>query len=436
MKAQIKHSLLSPKLIVVMWLVLSSVSWAFSNDTTVVERFGLIRSQGNKLVDRNGNPVVLRGMSFFWSQWMPQFYNYDCVRWLRDDWKCTVIRAAMGIESGGYLANPAVEKAKVKAVIDACIALGIYVVVDWHDHNAHNHRSEAIAFFQEIANAYGNTPNLIYEIYNEPEQVSWTAVVKPYADSVVHSIRAIDPDNLIIVGTPTWSQDVDIASLSPLSYGNLAYALHFYAATHKQALRNKATAALSNGVALFVSEFGTCESNGSGVFDSVEVETWMRFMSDNSLSWCNWSVADKNETASALIAGANGRGGWPASTLTRSGTLVREKIRSGNDLLVTAVTPVMELPKNFALYQNYPNPFNPKTTIEYDLNNDGRVKLDVFDVSGRRVRTLLNEDQTRGRHRALWNGMTDEEAECSGGVYFVRIHSNGYMKTLRTVLLK
>src|SRR3990172_2958190 len=290
-------ALLALFLITLLTLLISAT--AFSNDLTIVEKYGLLRTEGNRLVDKDGNPVVLRGMSLFWSQWMAQFYNYDCVEWLRDDWKCTVVRASMGIESGGYLTNPLAEDAKIRTVIDACIDLGIYVIIDWHDHNAHNHRQQAIDFFEDIAFTYGEEPNIIYEIYNEPTQVSWNNVVKPYADSLARHIRAIDPDNLIIVGTPTWSQDVDIAALSPLSYDNLAYALHFYAATHKQSLRNKATTALNRGIALFVSEFGTSESSGTGVLDSLEVERWLKFLTDNKLSWCNWSIADKDETSAA-----------------------------------------------------------------------------------------------------------------------------------------
>ena len=122
----------------------------------------------------------------------------------------------------GYLANPDREKAKVTAVIDACIELGLYVIIDWHDHHAHEHEAESIAFFKEIATSYGDEPNIIYEIYNEPEQVSWTNVIKPYAQEVINEIRAIDPDNIIIVGTPTWSQDVDVAARDPLDFTNIA----------------------------------------------------------------------------------------------------------------------------------------------------------------------------------------------------------------------
>jgi endoglucanase len=257
----------------------------FSNDTLIVEKHGQLRVEGNKIVDKNGDPVALHGMCLYWSQWKGQFYNYDCVQWLRDDWKCTVVRAACGINgtTDGYLVNPQAELAKIKTVIDACIDLGIYVIVDWHDHNAQNHLAQSISFFEEIASEYNGIPNIIYEIYNEPLQVSWSTVVKPYADSVVKCIRAIDSVNLIIVGTPTWSQDVDVAANSPLAYQNIAYALHFYAATHKKLLRDKATTALSRGVALFVSEFGTTTSNGSGTIDSAETDTWMKFMNDNKL---------------------------------------------------------------------------------------------------------------------------------------------------------
>lgn len=303
---------------------------------TVVEKFGVIHTDGNKIVDKDGNPIMLHGMSLFWSQWMGQYYNADCVKWLYNDWHCTVVRAAMGIESGGYLTNPDAEIAKIKTVIDACIEVGIYVIVDWHDHNAHQHTAEAIAFFREIATLYGDKPNLIYEIYNEPTQVSWSKDVKPYSESVIENIREIDPDNLILVGSPTWSQDVDIASKDPIVDNNVAYTLHFYAATHKQSLRNKAKTALNNGVALFVSEYGTCEASGNGPIDNEEVAAWYNFFTENKLSSCNWSIADKVETSAALKPGASSKGGWADSEITESGKIVKAKIKEFNTALFKA----------------------------------------------------------------------------------------------------
>lgn len=298
---------------------------------SVVDLYGQLKIEGNKIVDQNGNPVALRGMSLFWSQWIGKYYNYDCIKWLCDDWKCTIVRAAMGVEHGGYLSNPVTEMTKVRTVIEACIDLGIYVIIDWHDHNAHNHTAQAKSFFKQMAILYGDRPNIIYEIYNEPEQVSWGNEIKPYAEEVIKEIRAIDPANLIVVGTPTWSQDVDVAAKDPLDYSNLAYALHFYAATHKQWLRDKAVVAMNKGLALFVSEWGASEASGTGTLDYNETEKWCNFMNENNLSWCNWSVADKNETSAALKSGASATGGWSNSYLTDSGKLVRGKIISWNE---------------------------------------------------------------------------------------------------------
>lgn len=303
---------------------------------TIVEKFGVIHTDGNKIVDKNGNAVALHGMSLFWSQWMPQYYNADCIKWLYEDWNCTVVRAAMAVEGGGYLTNPAAEMTKVKTVIEACINLGIYVIVDWHDHNAHGHQEQAVNFFKEIATLYGDKPNVIYEIYNEPMQVSWKNDVKPYSETVIKAIREIDPDNLILAGSPTWSQDVDVAAKDPLAFNNIAYSLHFYSASHKQEIRNKAQAALNSGAAIFVSEYGTCESNGSGIIDYQELEKWYNFINTNKLSTCNWSIADKEETSAALKPGASGKGNWSEDQLTESGKYVKAKIKAMNQPLFSA----------------------------------------------------------------------------------------------------
>lgn len=306
----------------------------------MVDLYGQIKVNGKRIVDKNDSVVVLNGMSLFWSQWGGSFYNEKCIKWLRDDWKCTVIRAAMAVEEGGYLTNPAAELAKVYKVIDACIKYGLYVIVDWHDHHAESHLEQSKTFFKTIAQKYGDQPNIIYEIYNEPLQnVSWLNTVKPYADSVIKVIRQYDPDNLIVVGSPTWSQDVDVAANNPLSDKNVAYTLHFYSSSHTQSLRNKATAALNKGVAVFVSEFGISEANGNGTINFTETNTWMNYAATNKLSTCNWSLFDKNETSSALKPGANPEGNWSTANLSESGIYIRNRI-------ITLNTPVFKAVEN------------------------------------------------------------------------------------------
>jgi hypothetical protein len=340
----------------------------------------------------------------------------------------------MGIEPDGYLTNPDTEKNKIFSVIDKSIDLGIYVIVDWHDHNAHNHQAEAIGFFAEIAALYGDQPNLIYEIYNEPTQVSWSNVVKPYAEAVIDTIRSIDPDNLIIVGTPTWSQDVDVAANDPLEYSNIAYALHFYAATHKQSLRNKAASALGKGAALFVSEWGTCESSGTGKLDTAETEKWLNFMSQNKLSWCNWSVADKNETSAALKGGASEFGEWNDTDLSASGDMIRKKLIFLSDSVSTDIGFVNPF-QSFKLIQNYPNPFNPSTRIVYQLDRKSHVVIRVFDILGNEVTTLVNEEKSAGVYEAEFKS-NENNKNLSSGIYFCRFEADNFFQTKKMVLIK
>lgn len=404
-----------------------------AQDSTFVEKHGLITVNGNRLLEKNDRPIVLRGMSLFWSQWEGEFYNYDCIKWLRDDWNCTVVRAAMGVESGGYLEHPASEKAKIKTVIGACIDLGIYVIVDWHDHNAQEHRPQAIAFFQEIAQEYGEYPNVIYEIFNEPEQDNWNTVVKPYLSAVADSIRAIDPDNLIVVGTPTWSQDVDIASSNPLSQNNIAYALHFYAAYqyHKQNLRNKATTALNNGLALFVTEFGTVLNTGDGPIDTAETRLWMNFMENNQISWCNWSIADKNETSAALKSGAASKGGWPDSILTESGSLIRNYIIQSNRSFFDKIIAKKPVPTGFTLEQNYPNPFNSSTQMDFELPVGANIDLKIYDLYGNMICTLIQKSLQAGRYQIAWQ-TSQNDNKVASGVYLAQLIANFGTGTVAT----
>jgi len=293
-----------------------------------------ITTQGNKVLF-GGQQQSIAGMSLFWSNdgWgAEKYYNADVVRWLKQDWNIKLIRAAMGIEGrGGYLESPESNKARVKTIVNAAIENGLYVIIDWHSHNAETQKSQAIAFFSEMAETYGAYNNVIYEIYNEPLQVSWSGVIKPYAQDVIAAIRAKDPDNLIIVGTPSWSQKVDEASQDPISGVNIAYTLHFYSATHKQWLRDAATTALNRGIPLFVTEWGTVDAEAKGNVDTSETQAWMNFLKQNGISHANWSLHDKaedGETASALAPGASINGGWNESQLTESGRLVRSIIKS------------------------------------------------------------------------------------------------------------
>ena len=304
----------------------------FSSYAQPVALHGALSISGNKIVNKNGVAVSLAGNSLFWCNdgWGGEkYYNSNTVSWLRNDWNSAIVRAAMGVETvGGYLANKAGNKAKVKAVIDAAIANDMYVIIDWHTHNAEWNTNEAIDFFKEMAQTYGNKPNVIYEVYNEPINSSWSGDIKPYAEKVIDAIRAIDPDNIIIVGTRFYSAYVNEAADNPINRNNIAYTIHFYAAQHKQDYRDRCQYALNKGVALFATEWGAVNADGDGNVNESETYAWIDFMNRNKISHCNWSINDKSEGASALTQGTSGSGNWPSNNLTWSGSLVRNILKS------------------------------------------------------------------------------------------------------------
>lgn len=303
-------------------------------------------------------------MSLFWSNtdWGGEkFYTSGTVRTLAEDWKCSVVRAAMGVEDvGGYVSDPDANKARVKTVVDAAIDQDIYVIIDFHSHRAENYLAEAQTFFSEMAAEYGSYPHVIFEIYNEPIDTAWSTVTDPdetdpastikgYAESVIPTIRE-HTNNLILVGTSFYSQSVWEPAIDPLSCDsctNVAYVFHFYAATHGTYTRSQLKKAVlgpdyvpetgeiagwdegENPVRLpvFVSEFGSVEASGDGTPDRASLSRWLEFIDAHKISHLNWAINDKDEGASALVEGADPDGDWFSNTdYTVSGNLARDTI--------------------------------------------------------------------------------------------------------------
>ncbi|HLL68937.1 MAG TPA: cellulase family glycosylhydrolase [Micromonosporaceae bacterium] len=283
--------------------------------STPVARHGQLRVCGTRMCDRTGAGVQLRGVSSMWLNWDPAGYgeNLTALRWMRDNWNLTVIRAAMGVEpSGAYLSDPARARGQVERIINNAVAAGVYVIVDWHAHEAQNHRAQSVAFFTDLARRYGHLPNVIWEPYNEPLQVSWASVIKPYHQAVVNAIRSVDPDNIIILGTPTWSQNVDQAAADRVSGSNLMYTLHFYSCSHTQWLRDRADAAIRSGIALFVTEWGGTHADGGldGRVCAPETQAWLNWMRTNGVGWTAWKLVPGTDSSNLLRAGAPVTGGW------------------------------------------------------------------------------------------------------------------------------
>ncbi len=291
-----------------------------------VKEHGALSVHGTDLVNQKGQTIMLQGVSYGWHNFWPRFYTEESVRWLRDDWACSVIRAAMGVEPNrGYIQSPDWSKEKIETVIRGAIENDVYVIIDWHSH--HIRLEEAKKFFSEMAEKYGEYPHVIYEIYNEPERDTWSEV-KAYSIEMIQTIREMDPDNIILVGNPHWDQDVHIVADDPITgYENIMYTLHFYAATHKQSLRERGTYALEKGIPLFVSESAGMLHTGDGPLNYDEWHKWITWMQENKVSWISWSISDKDETCSMLKKSASPEGNWTEEDLKESGIKTRELLR-------------------------------------------------------------------------------------------------------------
>jgi len=429
-------------------LFILSCSVVFAQN--IVTNNGLLQVNGNRIENKNGENYSVAGNSIFWSGFETtggKFYRSDVVDHLAQNWDSQVVRAAIAVEEAdqvnitnfntnfpqglvpnsngsGLYNNYEFEIAKAKVIIDAAIANDIYVIVDFHTHFAHHFEDIAIRFFEEIAQEYGDNEHIIYEIFNEPINTNdfrvagdpdtfdpanftqtWDNIIKPYAINVINAIRAIDPDNLIIVGTPGFSQGVGAAAANRIEESdlnlngadlNVAYTLHFYAAqSEHDALIQSATDAMNQGIALFVTEWGTVAASGDGDVDEEQTLVWMNFMKENSISHANWSISDKFEGAS-VISGNAGVDGLLNDDLTNSGNFVRCIIENWeiNDFESCEVGVVDDpvdvdsplVPNGFGIK------FEVERPTELDANTDSRVdfispNLAVGDFDGEGILT-------------------------------------------------
>lgn len=302
--------------------------------TTPVSQHGQLSVKNGQLVDKSGKGYQLRGMSTHGLTWFPEFVNESAFKTLRDDWNTNVVRLAMYVDEWGngqcYMGNKSGSLELLEKGVDICIKLDMYVIIDWHVLNPGDpskYTNEAKSFFEKVSKRYAKYPNVIYEICNEPNGgASWSGNIKPYAEKIIPVIRKNAPNSVIIVGTPTWSQEIDKPLSDPLSYKNVMYAFHFYAATHA-GLRSNVENCVAQGLPVFVSEFGTCDASGGGANDFNETQKWLSYFDKQGISYCNWSICNKDETCSVLRPGTSANGNWSESDLTENGKWMRNWFR-------------------------------------------------------------------------------------------------------------
>ena len=314
----------------VLGLVVLASAVAFAGP---VSHFGkLVACGANICGEKTGTstPIQLKGPSFFWSTGSPAaLFSPVTVDWFVMNFDISVIRAPMAIKyykenqgpisvtdgntgvttfgylstdiAGAYGAYKQNQKNIMKMVIDQAILDDIYVMVDWHSHNASRETSEAAQFFAEMATEYKDVPNIIWEIYNEPVSDN-AGTINNYAKSVVGAIRGTGNENLVIVGTNWYSSKPSEQESQGLhnTYSNIAYTLHFYTGEdgHDSYLGNKAK---SNPT--FVTEWGATGASGDGAVKNFS--SFISWMDQNKVSGCMWFAGNDGQSSAMFPAAAN-----------------------------------------------------------------------------------------------------------------------------------
>ena len=311
-----------------------------------VSYYGAIHTSGGKIIGaKNNQEAMLRGMSLFWSDatGLP-YYKKDVISWAVDNLKIDVFRFAMGItcyssttqKSNGcvdsadslfsgysYATAPESYMAIVDKMVEAAVENDVYIIIDWHSHRAEHEQAMAKTFFSTVSAKYKDIPNVIYEIYNEPVNTGW-GTIQSYANTITGEIRK-NTQNLVLVGTPSWSQ---LTQYGGVSGANVGYVFHFYAGTHTVgSFGSRITSAKSSGSPVFITEWGTVNADGAGSANSGNTNDWINFMEQNKISNCNWSLRQTNgKETSGMFDGneeLSSQGLLAKATYSTSGSLVK-----------------------------------------------------------------------------------------------------------------
>lgn len=315
--------LFTKKINILVTALFSLVTVTFAGETPFAKH-GKLKVDGIQLVDKNNESYQLYGMSTHGIAWYPQFVNQKSFETMRNSWNTNCVRLAMyTFENGGYCngGNKQALKKKITDGVSYATNLGMYVIVDWHilnDHSPLLYMDDAKSFFAEMSKQFKNQDNVLYEICNEPNDCSWTDITD-YAKDIIPIIRKNNKDAIILVGTPSWSQNVDEATYEPLAFDNIMYVVHFYAATHTYALRSKVEEALSYGTPVFISEFGLCTADGKGKNNFQQAKIWFDLIEKYKLSYCCWNLSNGADTCCVLKSTCRKTAEWTDDDLSESG---------------------------------------------------------------------------------------------------------------------
>ena len=283
-----------------------------------------------KLKDEDGQTVQLTGMSSHGLLWYPGYVNSGAMQTLKE-YGANTFRIAVysDDEAGGYVQKPQETMQLLYLAVENAICMDMYAVVDWHvlqDASPLNNTDSALSFFEEVSAHYGDCPNLLYEICNEPNGGTTWDEICAYAEQVIPVIRKNAPNAVVIVGTPEFSYAAEWAIDRPLAFENVMYSFHFYAGQFDDHFNDVFNLAEKKDVALFVTEWGVNYGmNGKPAL--AQAEKLVTVLNRRKISWAAWSLSNKDEVYSAIRPDCGKLSGWEEDDLTDVGKLIFSSFR-------------------------------------------------------------------------------------------------------------
>lgn len=399
-----KYTKIIISLILAVIMLVSSICTIDETDAatmTPVDIHGQLSVSGTNIVDKNGDPFQLRGVSTHGINWDVgyPYVSKETFRTLRDDWGANAVRLAMYTEEyNGYCegGNQTDLKNLVHNGVTYATELGMYAIVDWHilsDGNPNTNIEEAKTFFTEMSAKYKDYNNVLYEICNEPNGCTWDDI-KSYANTIIPIIRGNDPDAIIIVGTPTWSQlgewgHTNEVADSPLTeYTNIVYTLHFYCAesSHTQYLPAKVDYAISKGLPILVTEFGLSEASGDGNINTTQGKAWLEKLDSYKIGYFCWGLTNKAESASLIVSSCTKTSGWADSELTDAGKFIKTEYYSRKEVVEEDTT------TEESTTESGETSGNLEVVIETVPESVGKTKEEIYELWKTHCKRALFED--------------------------------------------
>ena len=348
----------------------------------VVSKYGDLRIKDGYVADASGKKVSLMGPSLYWSCIEPLWWSRETVKYLVDKYNIQIIRLPVAIAPGPggygsgrtslqyppntwnedcYYYRPDYTKKLVDDVVEAAIENDIYVIIDFHEHYAEDWTYMACEFFSYFARKWGNYPNVLYEIYNEP--VCDKGTVINYAKQVIPTIRAIDPDNIIIVGSPNYSREPHTVTDAGQGQSNIAYSWHGYVRYNHQSDWDSSEASSWNtSVPVIVTEWGVWYNKDDGGL--------LNMFKERGVINCFWSMSNLggDEAAwSVLIPSCNKKSDWTEADMTENGAFLLAQTKGWVDF--KPVSLVDEPEDSPEVYTEFDEALNGPTAVAFAMTD-------------------------------------------------------------------